>query len=637
MHFRRPSRKALPDRVCVPDGAVPSEPEEAVLRATPAASGRPFVERRRAQPVEQVWHDALEPVDRLLRRYEEANRNLAESSESWQRLFADAPVAIFQTNADGRPLQVNARLAQLCGYASPHELLAGVTHLGVTLAGDVSRWEEMVRALEDDGCPTWETPVVAADGVLRWVQLRLRRVRGEDGGLLGYQGSAEDISERKTEEDRIHRLAYYDRVTGLPNRALFEERLEAVLVEARRRGGQAALLLLELDRFKIINDSLGETFGDRLLEEIAARILNASGENSTVARVSGAEFAVILPNLPDKSTAEQVARRVVGALGNAFSLLGHSLNVACNVGISLYPRDGTGADTLLKRADVAMYSAREQGSNELRFFTEEMNEQIRQRLRLENDLRQALERRELFLVYQPQVDMRSGAIRGLEALLRWQHPQLGLVPPGSFISLAEGTGLIVPIGEWVLRRACNQARQWQMAGLPPVPVAVNVSAIQFRHEGFGKFIHSVLEETGLEGKYLELELTEGVLLTNEDVMLGMTQELRTMGVKLTIDDFGTGYSSLGYLRQFKVNRLKIDRSFVRDVPMNADDTAIATAIIQMARALNLEVLAEGVENERQLAFLRSQHCYEIQGFYYSKPVSVEKAAMQLQAAFLEPA
>jgi len=233
--------------------------------------------------------------------------------------------------------------------------------------------------------------------------------------------------------------------------------------------------------------------------------------------------------------------------------------------------------------------------------------------------------------------MRTGAIRGLEALLRWQHPQLGLVPPGSFISLAESTGLIVPIGEWVLRNACRQARQWQTAGLPAVPVAVNVSAIQFRHEGFGRLIRSLLEETGLEGKYLELELTEGVLLTNEDVMLGMTQELRALGVKLTIDDFGTGYSSLGYLRQFKVNRLKIDRSFVRDVPMNADDTAIATAIIQMAKALNLEVLAEGVENERQLAFLRSQHCYEIQGFYYSRPVTVEKAALQLQAAFLNPA
>ncbi|HEX4036766.1 MAG TPA: EAL domain-containing protein [Acidobacteriaceae bacterium] len=626
----------MPDTVCVPDAVRASGHKDAAAQK-PAASEHPFVERRRSRAVDEIWHDALTPVDRLLRCYEQENRTLAETSETWERLFAEAPVAIFRIRGDGQPLHVNARLAQLCGFRSPQSLLEEVAHLGETLAGDPGGWEELVRKLEDDSHHTFEAEMPSPDGGQRWLELHLRRVSAESGETLGYEGTAADITERKLAECRIHRLAYYDRVTGLPNRALFEERLEDALAEARRRAGQAALLLIELDRFKIINDSLGETFGDRLLEEIAARVLGAAGEKSTVARVSGSEFAVILPDLSGIDAAEQVARRIVSTLGNSFSLLGHSLNVSCNVGISLYPRDGAGADALLKRADVAMYSAREQGPNELRFFTEEMNERIRQRLMLENDLRQALEQKELFLVYQPQVDMRTGAIRGLEALLRWQHPRLGLVPPASFISLAEGTGLIVPIGEWVLRKACSQARQWQMAGLPAVPVAVNVSAIQFRHEGFAKFVRNLLEETGLEAKYLELELTEGVLLTNEDLMFAMTQELRSMGVKLTIDDFGTGYSSLGYLRQFKVNRLKIDRSFVRDVPMNADDTAIATAIIQMAKALNLEVLAEGVENERQLAFLRSQHCYEIQGFYYSKPVTVEMAALQLQAAFLEPA
>ncbi|MGA8108591.1 MAG: EAL domain-containing protein [Acidobacteriaceae bacterium] len=636
MHFRRPSRKILPDTVCVPDAVRPPEQQDAPPREAPAGE-QPFVERRRSRSVESVWHEALAPVDRLLRCYEQSNRELAQTSETCERLFADAPVAIFRMRADGQPLHVNTRLAQLCGFPSPQPLFEQVAHLGEALAGDPGSWREVARSLEGGCYRTFEAERPGKDGGQRWLALHLRRACDASGETLGYEGTAEDITERKLADRRIHLLAYYDRVTALPNRALFEERLQNVLAEARRRGGQAALLIVELDRFKIINDSLGETFGDRLLQEIAARILAATGENSTVARLSGAEFAVILPELPETRAAEQVARRIVGALGNSFSLLGHSLNVSCNVGISLYPKDGTSADALLKRADVAMYSAREQGSNELRFFTEEMNERIRQRLMLENDLRLALERKELFLVYQPQVDMRTGAIRGLEALLRWQHPQLGLVPPGSFISLAESTGLIVPIGEWVLRNACRQARQWQTAGLPAVPVAVNVSAIQFRHEGFARLIRSLLEETGLEGKYLELELTEGVLLTNEDVMLGMTQELRALGVKLTIDDFGTGYSSLGYLRQFKVNRLKIDRSFVRDVPMNADDTAIATAIIQMAKALNLEVLAEGVENERQLAFLRSQHCYEIQGFYYSKPVTVEKAALQLQAAFLNPA
>ena len=629
--------KDLPDTIGVPDAPSAPGQEESSVRG-PAVSERPFVERRRSASAEQVWHDVLQPVDRLLRRYEESNRALAENSDSLRRLMAEAPVAMFRMKPDGQPLHANAQLARVCGLPSVESLIENVVHLGEFLAGDSGRWQELATGLEDARYHAFETEIASASGSRRWVQLHLRQVRSEDDRMMGYEGTAEDITEIKAERERIHRLAYYDRVTGLPNRALFEERFEAVLAEAQRRGDQtAALLLIELDRFKIINDSLGETFGDLLLEEIAARILAVTGDTSTVARISGTEFAVIVPDPPGAGVAEQVARRIVAELGRSFSLAGHTLNVSCNVGISLYPKDGTGVDALLKRADVAMYSARERGSNELRFFTEEMNDQIRRRLMLENDLRQALERRELFLVYQPQVDMRTGAIRGLEALLRWQHPQLGLVPPASFISLAEGTGLIVPIGEWVLQEACRQTCQWKMAGLPAVPVAVNVSAIQFRHEGFSGFIRSVLEDTGLDGRFLELELTEGVLLTNEDVMLGMTQELRAMGVKLTIDDFGTGYSSLGYLRQFKVNRLKIDRSFVRDVSVNADDTAIATAIIQMAKALNLEVLAEGVENERQLAFLRSQHCYEIQGFYYSRPVTVEKAALQLQAEFLEPA
>jgi EAL domain-containing protein (putative c-di-GMP-specific phosphodiesterase class I) len=289
---------------------------------------------------------------------------------------------------------------------------------------------------------------------------------------------------------------------------------------------------------------------------------------------------------------------------------------------------------LLERADVAMYSAKEMGANFLQFFTEKMNDQIRERLRLENGLRMALERNELFLVYQAQVDIRTGDVSGLEALLRWNHPEKGLVPPAEFIGIAESSGLIVPIGEWVLRTACAQARQWQDAGLRAVPVAVNVSAIQFRQQGFCDLVRRVLTETSLDAKYLELELTEGLLLTNVDVMEIVIDELREMGVMITIDDFGTGYSSLGYLRQFKVNRLKIDRSFVREVSFNADDAAITTAIINMAKALNLDVLAEGVENVEQLDFLRAQNCFSIQGYYFSRPVTVEQIVGQLQNSFL---
>jgi EAL domain-containing protein (putative c-di-GMP-specific phosphodiesterase class I) len=313
------------------------------------------------------------------------------------------------------------------------------------------------------------------------------------------------------------------------------------------------------------------------------------------------------------------------------------LNVSFNLGISIYPDHGADAEALLQNADVALYSAKEDGPNKTRVFTEEMNVQIMEQLTLANGLQMALARSELFLVYQPQVNSQTGRITGLEALLRWQHPQLGLVPPAQFIGVAERSGLIVPIGEWVLRTACAQAKGWQDAGLVAVPVAVNVSAIQFRQQGFPEVIRGILEETGLEPKYLELELTESLLLTNADVMFSILQELRDMEVKLAIDDFGTGYSSLSYLRQFQVNRLKIDRSFVRDVAINPDDAAIATAIINMAKALNLEVLAEGVENEEQLGFFRAQHCYEVQGFYFSKPVDVSQAAGQLRSITLQPA
>jgi EAL domain-containing protein (putative c-di-GMP-specific phosphodiesterase class I) len=287
---------------------------------------------------------------------------------------------------------------------------------------------------------------------------------------------------------------------------------------------------------------------------------------------------------------------------------------------------------LLERADTAMCSA--QSTDQVQFYSEGIDKQIRERLRLENGLRLALERNELFLVYQPQVDTRTGGISGLEALLRWQHPEMGLVPPNDFIGIAESSGLIIPIGEWVLRTACLQARKWQDEGLPPVPVAVNVSAIQLRQQGFCELIRRVLFETGLDSKYLELELTEGLLMTNVDVVFTLIQELRSLGVKLTIDDFGTGYSSLNYLRQFKVNRLKIDRSFVREVHENADDAAITTAIINMAKALNLDVLAEGVENVQQLDFLRAQNCFEIQGFYFSRPMAVEQVAQKLRGSFV---
>ena len=439
-----------------------------------------------------------------------------------------------------------------------------------------------------------------------------------------------DITERKVAQERVQYLAYYDDLTGLPNRTLLQDRLTKALAGARRQKQKVALLFLDLDRFKDINDSLGHSVGDLLLKELAERLKRWAREQETVARLSGDEFVLMLTHLKDVPDAAVAAERLMDAITAEFVVQGHTLNVSCSVGISIFPEHGTDAETLIKNADAAMYSAKDNGRNNFRFFTADMNAQVVERLTLESSLRLALDRKQLFLVYQPQMDISSGRITGLEALLRWQHPELGLVPPDKFIRVAENSGLILPIGEWVLRTACSQARKWQEEGLPAVIMAVNVSAVQFRQEGFCDLIERVLHETGLAPPHLQLELTESLLLANADLMLSVVQELKAMGVTLAIDDFGTGYSSFSYLKQFRVSKLKIDRVFIRDVAVNPDDAAITTAIISMAKGLHLKVIAEGVEDEAQMSFLRVHQCDEVQGYYFSKPLAVDKVAEKLR-------
>ncbi|MGA9447250.1 MAG: EAL domain-containing protein [Candidatus Sulfotelmatobacter sp.] len=439
-----------------------------------------------------------------------------------------------------------------------------------------------------------------------------------------------DITDRKVAEGRVQYLAYYDALTGLPNRTLLQDRLTKTLAGARRQKDKVALLFLDLDGFKNINDSLGHAVGDLLLQEIAARLKTWGREQDTVARLGGDEFLIMLTGIKDVPDVAVAAERLMDAMTAAFVVQGHSLSIGCCIGISIFPEHGADGETLISRADAAMYSAKEYGRNNFRFFTEDMNTQVVERLTLENSLRLALEKKELFLVYQPQMDIATGRITGLEALLRWRHPELGLVPPDKFIRIAENSGLIVPIGEWVLRTACSQARKWQDEGFPALTVAVNVSAIQFRQESFGEVIRKVLHETGLPPQYLELELTESLLLTNADLMLSVIQKLKAAGVTLAIDDFGTGYSNFTSLRRFGVNKLKIDRSFISDVATNPDDSAITAAIINMAKSLRLKVIAEGVENEAQMSFLRAHHCDEIQGYYFSRPLAFDNVADKLR-------
>lgn len=574
----------------------------------------------------------------MLVRYEQTINRLGEAEEKYRAIFDDALVGMFHISPTGRPLSLNRRMAQIYGYDAPEQFLAQVSNVAEHLLVETSQLKAWKRAIEESGKASGiEAEARCRDGSKKWLSLNIRAVHDADGKVVHFEGTAEDITERKIAEDRIQFLAYYDALTGLPNRTLFDLQFADILAAMRKEKKSAAVLLFEFARFKIMNDSFGHSFGDRLLRETADRMKRSVGEKDIVARVGGGEFAIVLTNIEDARTAMATAQRVIALMAAKFSIMGHSMNISFNIGTSIFPDHGTNAEELIQNADVALYSAKQDGPNEARLFSDEMNVPIMEQLTLEQGLGMALDRNELFLVYQPQVDIRTKTITGLEALLRWQHPKLGLVPPAKFIGIAEHSGLIVPIGEWVLRSACTQAKVWQEAGLPAVPIAVNVSAVQFRQQGFPDLVRRVLRDTRLDPKYLELELTESLLLTNADVMFSILQDLREMGVKLAIDDFGTGYSSLSYLRQFQVNRLKIDRSFVRDVANNSDDAAITTAIIKMAKALNLEVMAEGVETEAQMAFLRAQQCFDVQGYYFSKPVAVAMVVEQLLRASIEPA
>jgi diguanylate cyclase (GGDEF)-like protein/PAS domain S-box-containing protein len=555
---------------------------------------------------------------------------LQQAEEKYRAIFEGAVVGIFQSTPGGRYIDVNPAMARMLGYDSPQELVASVTDISQQVYVDPESREELARLLRELGMvKNFECAVRRKDGSQMWFSANVQAVY-EEGVLVGYEGTNEDITTRKVAEDRVQYLAYYDALTGLPNRTLLRDRLTKALADARRQKYKIALLFLDLDGFKDINDSLGHAVGDLFLQEVAVRLKRYAREQDTVARLGGDEFLIMLTHVEDVSDAAVAAERFMGAMSGEVEVEGHHINVSCSVGISIFPEHSADEETLIRNADAAMYSAKTSGRHHFRFFTEDMNAQVAEKLTLENGLRRALDRKEFFLMYQPQMDIATGRITGLEALLRWQHPELGLVPPDKFIRIAENSGLIVPIGEWVLRTACSQAKKWQDEGIPAISVAVNVSAVQFRQAGFCELVRKVVQDTGLAPQYLELELTESLLLANADVTVSVLQELKAMGVTLAIDDFGTGYSSFSYLRQFHVNNLKIDRSFINDVATNPDDAAITAAIIGMAKSLHLRVIAEGVENEAQMSFLRAQQCDEIQGFYFSKPLATDDVAYKLR-------
>lgn len=428
----------------------------------------------------------------------------------------------------------------------------------------------------------------------------------------------EPFKQQKRSDSRIHYLAFHDELTGLANRRLFGERLNAEMQRARKNDNRLAIMLLDIDRFKTINDALGHSFGDQMLQAVSQRLRHAAAKPDHVFRMGGDEFVILLPDLENSAAAERHAEALMGLFDAPFLLDEAEYHVTISVGISFFPKDGESVDVLIKNADTAMYNAKVH-RNEFSSYMPEMNVKAHDRLRMESDLRKALEQEQFTLAYQPLINLNSGKVVGVEALVRWHHPQRGLLPPGDFIPLTEENGLILQLGEWVLRAACQQNKAWQDAGLPPIMMSVNLSMRQFRQHGLAERIESILEQTGMNPQYLDLEITES-MTSDVEFATEMLNSLKKLGVQISIDDFGTGYSSLVYLKKFPIDKLKIDRSFVNDLAENGSDAAIVTTITAMAKHLKLKVTAEGVENDEQVRFLRERQCEEAQGFFFTKPI-----------------
>ncbi|MDD3325881.1 MAG: EAL domain-containing protein [Zoogloea sp.] len=555
-------------------------------------------------------------ADITLNREHEEQRRLALT------VFRNSVEAIVVTDAEERILSVNQAFTEVTGYAAEDVIGQTPRLLGSGIHGR-EFYEAMWHDLRILGAWKGEIQDRRKDGSLYPASLSISTVRDSNSRITHYVAVFSDITERKASEARIAYLAQHDALTGLPNRALLQDRLDQALAQATRQGKRIALMFLDLDRFKTINDSLGHVTGDKLLQRVAERLRQCVRETDTVSRQGGDEFIIVLTGIDSPDEAGRVAAKILDQLDPAFDVDGQQLRTSFSIGIALFPEDGASPESLMKNADTAMYHAKESGRNTYRFFDERMNVNTLERLQLENGLRQALDRGELQLAYQAQVDLASGRIIGVEALLRWASATLGQVPPSRFIPLAEECGLIIPIGDWVLREACRQARRWQDAGLAPVPVGVNLSALQFRRSDIVAGVAAALAESGLDGRWLELELTESLLMESGPEVIVTLGKLKALGVRLSIDDFGTGYSSLAYLKRFPVDRLKIDQSFVRDLADDPDDAVIIRAIIQLGHNLRLEVIAEGTETVEQMDFLRREGCTAAQGYLFSRPVPPE--------------
>lgn len=535
-----------------------------------------------------------------------------------------------------RIISINRAFSAITGYSGSEARGNTLDMLGDGNAQWLAVLEEALIGLAENGHWEGEGEARRENGEIYPLWLSLSNIRNNRDEVTHFCGLIADISERRAADERIQFLSNYDALTQLPNRLLFHDRLQQLLAQAERRQQQLAVCLLNVDHFRTINDSLGHAMGDRLLQSLTLRLQTALRDEDTLSRLSGDEFIVALPDINDGSDAARIAEKILAVARAPMEFDGQEINCTASVGISLYPDDGLDADSIIRNADAALSHAKQSGRNVFRFYAPEMNAHTSELLALESGMRRGLERREFELHFQPQVAAESGELLGVEALVRWRHPERGLIPPNMFIPLAEERGFIIELGDWILKEACRQSMSWRAMGLGRIPVAVNLSGVQFRDWQLPGKIAAALKETGLPPEDLELEITESVLM-DVDSASQMLGELRRMGVRLSIDDFGTGFSSLSYLRRFAIHKLKIDQSFIRDLQAVTDTDAIVRTIIQLARNLHLTVIAEGVETELQWNILRGLGCDEIQGYYFSRPLPVPNLIEWINAQALKSA
>jgi len=559
-------------------------------------------------------------------------QELRESKERYSSTIEIAAIGISHVALDGTFIHVNRQLCEMLGYTK--EELLGLTVKEISHPDDARVTDENRAKLRAGLIDSFnvEKRYLHKNGSTVWVRIAVAMMRGANREPLYDISVVEDISERKRVEDRVQYLATHDEMTRLPNRAMFTELLNHSVDVAKRYDRRFGVLFIDLDRFKIVNDSLGHEAGDTLLKEMSSRLRECLRASDVVARLGGDEFVVLIDNIDEPSQAARVARSILSTVIKPVEIMGQECRVTASIGIATYPADADDAQSLMKNADMAMYVAKDEGKNNYQFYSKEARAMSIERLALETNLRHALERNELVLHYQAKVNSKTGEINGVEALLRWWNHDLGAVSPAQFIPVAEDTGLIVPIGRWVLETACAQSMAWQRQGLPAICMAVNLSPRQFKDAALLDDIKEVIDKTGIPAHLLELEITEGMIMSNVDQAIEKLRAIKGMGVRLAIDDFGTGYSSLAQLKRFPIDTLKVDRSFIRDIPENAEDKAIAEAIIAMGRTLGVTVVAEGVETAEQQTFLSGRGCEGMQGYYFGKPSHADQFARLLRGA-----